>query len=537
MHGRFSRAIASAVACALVGGLALLVSEPSASALQADTWASGVYPGPCRNASDADRADYVDQLNAFAKWRHQPVQFTMQFAPYTGTTNWLTTDEPNALFKCAVYVRNALHIPMMFAVPMLPLYDTEDQNADLSTTPAPTLRAGSTGAYDQYWRTLAQNLVSRGLNDTVMRIGWEFNGNWFRWSAKDDPAAWKAYWVHIVKAMRSVPGQAFKFDYSVALGSVYANPGDGTGSTYPGDAYVDTVSVSMYDQQYGHPACTATLTANCVTEDDRWHNLVTEKYGLNWLATFTRDHNKKIGFSEWALASTASFAGGGGGDDAGFMTDLHAWIAAHNVAYETYFNKDHQGNIQTIAAYDPSTKTDTDSDNFPLAEAEYRRLWEVGSGHSPSSSVLPSNFSTSATPTSSSPASSSPAPSSSSPSPSTSPTPTPKPLAHNTPLYSTRSNRANAKKLSRQKVKSNIYVFVNPSRSVLYAAWYLDDPKHKKHARRIARAKPFDLVGKTGTRALAFHVYGLSKGKHTLTVLLRWKSGGYSTYTVTFTAT
>jgi hypothetical protein len=110
-------------------------------------------------------------------------------------------------------------------------------------------------------------------------------------------------------------------------------------------------------------------------------------------------------------------------------------------------------------------------------------------------------------------------------------------LAHNTPLYSTRSNRANAKKLSRQKVKSNIYVFVNPSRSVLYAAWYLDDPKHKKHARRIARAKPFDLVGKTGTRALAFHVYGLSKGKHTLTVLLRWKSGGYSTYTVTFTAT
>ena len=97
------------------------------------------------------------------------------------------------------------------------------------------------------------------------------------------------------------------------------------------------------------------------------------------------------------------------------------------------------------------------------------------------------------------------------------------------------SNRANAKKLSKQKVKSNIYVFVKPSRSVLYAAWYLDDPKHKKKAYKIARYSPYDMVGKKGSHALAFHVFGLKKGTHKLTVVLHWKAGGSKTYTISFT--
>jgi len=104
-------------------------------------------------------------------------------------------------------------------------------------------------------------------------------------------------------------------------------------------------------------------------------------------------------------------------------------------------------------------------------------------------------------------------------------------------LFSRYSTRTKAKRLSKQRVKNNIYVFVKPSRAVLYAAWYLDDPKHHKKPRHIARITPYDLVGKKGTHALAFHVSRIKKGKHTLTVLLRWRTGGYRAYTVTFTAT
>jgi beta-mannanase len=556
MRSRFTRAIASTVACAIVGGLALLVAEPGATAAQSDGWASGVYPGPCKNNSAQDRTDYVNELKAFAAWRGQPIQFTMQFAPYTGVTNWLTTDQPNALFKCAVYVRQQLHVPMMFAVPMLPLYDTEDQNAVLADTPAPTLAGGAAGDYDQYWKTLAENLVAKGLGDTILRIGWEFNGNWFRWSAGppaancaacavDGPANWTKYWQNIVNTMRSVPGQSFKFDYSVALGSTYANPGDtGVDPVYPGDKYVDTISVSMYDQQYGHPACTSTgVPAGCISEKVRWDNLVSETYGLNWLASFSKKRGKPVGFSEWALASTTSFNDGGGGDDAAFMKDFHTWLTGHNVAYEDYFDKDHQGNIQSLTTNSPvgNLAKDVDSINFPLAENEYQTLWAVTSGHSPSSSVLPSGF----VPSSSSPASSSAtasatatATATASASATASPTTTPKPVSKvpfDTPLYSLTSNRAHPKKLSKAKLTHNVFVYVRPVKPVLYAAWYIDDPKHKKKAYHVARLTPYDMVGKSGTHALAFHIGHVSRGKHTLTVMLRWKAGGYRVYTVTFT--
>ena len=142
---------------------------------------------------------------------------------------------------------------MIFAIPMLPQFDTED--ATSTTAGNPTLTAGAAGDYNQYWEQLAQNLVDRGLGDTTLRIGWEFNGNWFRWSAYLDPTDWVEYWRNIVNTMRAV-SPALKFDYSVALGSTYANPFSTTltasqPGVYPGDQYVDIISASMYDQWFG----------------------------------------------------------------------------------------------------------------------------------------------------------------------------------------------------------------------------------------------------------------------------------------------
>ena len=544
MSGRFKRAVAGVVACALVGGVALLVALPGATAADSDHWASGVYPGPCKNINDQSRVDYVNQLRSFGTWRNHPVELTMQFAPYTGTTNWLTNEEPNSLFKCAVYVRQQLRVPMIFAVPMLPQFDTEDPTN--TTAGNPTLKAGAAGDYNVYWRTLAHNLVDRGLGDTTLRIGWELNGNWFRWSAYQDPVSWVAYWRQIVNTMRSV-SPALKFDYSVALGSTYANP-FGTSPTssppgvYPGDQYVDIVSASLYDQWYGQTACTPTSQPDgCKSASARWTYLTGQRYGLTELSKFAKAHQKPLGFSEWALASTGSFAGGGGGDDVYFMQSFHAWLVAasanlsggRGVAYEVYFDKDHLPNVQAM-----TDGAGTDSKNFPLAQSRYKTYWAAPT-HSASTTVLPSGVtptapSSSPPPSSSSPPSSSPPPSSSSPSPTPSTTPPPV-LPKNTPLFSKYSSRAKAKKLSKQKVSGYIYVFVKPSKAVSYAAWYLDDSKRKKKAYRLVRITPYDLVGYKGRVALPFQVGHVKKGKHTLSVLLRWKTGGYKVYTVTFT--
>ena len=42
-----------------------------------------------------------------------------------------------------------------------------------------TLAQGATGAYNQYFAILGKNLVSDNEADAILRLGWEFNGNWF----------------------------------------------------------------------------------------------------------------------------------------------------------------------------------------------------------------------------------------------------------------------------------------------------------------------------------------------------------------------
>jgi hypothetical protein len=42
--------------------------------------------------------------------------------------------------------------------------------------------------YDSHWITLAQNLVAWNLGDAILRLGHEFNGNWYPWAAFVPPS-------------------------------------------------------------------------------------------------------------------------------------------------------------------------------------------------------------------------------------------------------------------------------------------------------------------------------------------------------------
>ena len=232
---------------------------------------------------------------------------------------------------------------VVYSVPMLP------------DTPS-SLAAGAGGAYDHYFERLAQLLVARGQGGATIRLGWEFNGDWYRWNAAVDPAAFVTYWRRIVTAMRRPPGEAFKFDWCTNLGRGTIPPD----SVYPGDAYVDFIGADVYDHGwrpgYQDPAL-------------RWQELVDQPYGLTWLSNFGRAHGKPLSIPEWGLVLRTD--GHGGGDNPQFVRRMHDWIAGNDVAYHSYFEVDTGTPIRLMTG------------TFPLAAAEFRRLFGAAPSATP----------------------------------------------------------------------------------------------------------------------------------------------------------
>jgi len=248
-------------------------------------------------------------LAAFGRWRGRRADFADDFL---SSQSWTALDSPT--WELGRW--RAARTPLMIAVPML---------IDGSST---TLQAGARGAYDGHFRGLAQTLVRYGYGSASLRLGWEMNGTWYRWSAFRDPSAWVTYYRKIVTVMRSVHGQSFRFDWDLNLGSAAVSPA----RIYPGSAYVDYIGVDAYDWYFYHPASTPAA---------RWSWLVGQPHGLNWVASFAAAHGKPLTVPEWALASRESVRSGGG-DDSYYITAMLRWIRTHHVVYESYFNrKDH----------------------------------------------------------------------------------------------------------------------------------------------------------------------------------------------------
>lgn len=265
----------------------------------------------------------------FERWTGTDVGWALDFLP---SSSWTAIESPQWFARAWAPSRYRT----VYSIPLIP--DTGGTLAD-----------GASGTYDTHFATLAQALVEHGEADAVLRLGWEFNGGWYRWSAASDPAAFAAYWRRIVTTMRSVPGAAFQFDWSPVLGTG-AVPAE---RAYPGDAYVDYIGLDAYDQDW-YPGWQQPV--------QRWQNLLTQPHGLRWHRDFAAAHGKPMTFPEWGLAIRPD--GHGGGDDPYFIQKMHDWIAANNVAYALYFEFD---------APDGSHRLMTGS--FPQAAAKFRELF------------------------------------------------------------------------------------------------------------------------------------------------------------------
>ena len=223
-----------------------------------------------------------------------------------GSISWLTD-----AWKSTGYT-------LSLGVPMIPT----DSSGQLQGS----LALGATGSYNGYFTTLATTLVSAGDANAYLRLGWEFDGNWYPWHAQTptDESNYAAYFRQIVTAMRAVPGAAFRFvwnpDASAFVSKTYS-----VALAYPGDAYVDVIGLDLYDMNYGGPE----------TPQQAWSNNYLPQ--LSAASSFAQSHAKPLALCEWGVVSTASH---GLGDDPLYINDMTSWMKSpgNDVLYESYFN-------------------------------------------------------------------------------------------------------------------------------------------------------------------------------------------------------
>ena len=190
--------------------------------------------------------------------------------------------------------------------------------------PSAALEAAAAGADDARFRALGALLVKDGFAGAIIDLGREMTGGWYNWSEEKcpqaEPGCYALAWRQAVDAMRSVPGQHFRF-----LWTVFPDTGAAI-DAWPGAAYVDLVGTDVYDW-YGGPDNTYPHTASGQLDHDaRWREVLTQPGGLDWLAQLSRLTGKPIAIPEWGL----DFHSFGGQDDPAFITRMLAWLHAHH---------------------------------------------------------------------------------------------------------------------------------------------------------------------------------------------------------------
>jgi hypothetical protein len=185
----------------------------------------------------------------------------------------------------------------------------------------------SEGDYDTYAKELSRNLVDSGFGYSVIRLGAEMNGTWNVGSLGTTVTEWHQWgecFAQEVQAMRTIHGSHFLFDWNVNAN--YRNIP--LGDFYPGNAYVDIIGIDAYDS--------SGISLPSVHDPARWAALTREPEGLDALEAFASAHGKPLSIPEWGTVDSQ-------GDDANYVTEMGAFVASHDVAFQSWFDVGRDG--------------------------------------------------------------------------------------------------------------------------------------------------------------------------------------------------
>jgi hypothetical protein len=294
-------------------------------------WFSGAWAG----GDDAS----TKRVGAFGSWRDTP---TDAATVYTETGTWQEIYDSNwhiTTFKGFDGI-------LSFGVPILP----EEARGDFS--------AVVDGKHDRIYKDLARDLIANGRGRSIVRIGWEANGDWFPWSAEAaDAVAYVAAYRHIVSVLRDIAPKLV-IDFDLACGTPLQGQNgrlDALNLLYPGDDVVDVVGCDFFDW-YGTTS----------TDEASWMRSIKPEnaVGIQDVADFARAHGKGLSYPEWGLASQQER---GAGDNPYFIEKMRSFFEANAdiLVLEAYFSEPETSLGNSI--WDPA--------QMPQSAEVYKRLW------------------------------------------------------------------------------------------------------------------------------------------------------------------
>ena len=305
-----SRALRFLVPVAL--GAVVLAPVPAAPAAAAPKLAStmGVYPGFDQGGRFAA---HERSLNADLSWA---VHMSGRESPAAMRSSvWGQVTKPDAyLAKLSSRVNLVMTIPLVFGT------RTAKTAADRVAI-GKDLRATAAGLHDEDFRVVARQLIEAGYPDTVIRLGHEFDGDYYSWSARDNNEAFIAAYRHVHDVFAS-ESAAFRFEWT-GMRNTFATYGP---PAYPGDAYVDVVGLDIYYRNK------ESMT------DQVWTRQYEDQ--LEFHRDFAISHGKPVAYSEWAVALY---------DHPEFIDAMYGWFNSlptsgpGRLLYQSYFNPPRSG--------------------------------------------------------------------------------------------------------------------------------------------------------------------------------------------------
>jgi mannan endo-1,4-beta-mannosidase len=271
--------------------------------------ATGAYIGVFRPPAPFDESA-IDTYTATISPK-KPV-IVMWYQPWV---NGRTKFDPAACVS--LYARGA--IPMLTWEPWDPGSETTPA-LDTSNEAAFKLANIIGGTYDPYIRTFARDVKS-ARGPVMIRLMHEMNGNWYPWSGfanGNTPQEFVAAWRHVHDLFVSEGATNVTWVWSINRESVPDTPANAFAAYYPGDSYVDWVSMSGFN--WG-----TSLPGTSWLPFDFWFT--------NPLA-YLKTTGKPVVLSEFGCVE-------GAGDKGAWMTDAYGKIASQHpeVKAVIYFDK------------------------------------------------------------------------------------------------------------------------------------------------------------------------------------------------------
>ena len=251
------------------------------------TWASGL------GHHNQTRQTY----DAFGTWRGRPLDVAKVFPD---RSSWDTIVGPGSF----IY-GNFAGFEGRFAV-AVPLFPKSGN-----------LAACAGGQYDGQWATFGRSLVGGGRGNSIVQLGWEFNGDYGFWWNATNTEQWKECFRKASTAIGSTAPDVL-IDWTMnGHGTPASRCGGNAFNCYPGDEYVDIVGIHDYDWYPAAPTQAAF--------DARANGT----HGLNAVHEFAKAHGKWMSVLEWGVSSEHSKPVGG--DNALYIQLQLDWFAAHDV--------------------------------------------------------------------------------------------------------------------------------------------------------------------------------------------------------------